>query len=285
MTPSFVAAVFGGAVAGYGIALLITSLIPAPPALGPALDRLYPSDRHDMPRSAIERLRGRIRVPAADLAILGRTPERYVLDLTLWALGGLALPSLLSLLLVIAGFVAPAVPIGAGILGAAGAVWLVQKDIAARAQAARDEFRRGICTYLDMAATQVHGGRGPMEALNRAASICHGWVFDRLREALIRADLQLAPPWHELKQLSTELGVTELGDLADIMQAAATEGAQVHETLRARADSLRDHIRTQQLEEAEIRTNKLDVPAAALILVLLVLMGWPFMARLFTHQP
>jgi hypothetical protein len=121
-----------------------------------------------------------------------------------------------------------------------------------------------------------------MESLDRAVGICHGWVFDHLRAALARARLRLTPPWDELKRLSLEIDVVELGDLADIMRSAGTDGAQVYQTLRARADSLRDQIRTQELEAAEVRTNKLDMPAAALILVLLGLMGYPFMAALFT---
>ncbi len=64
------------------------------------------------------------------------------------------------------------------------------------------------------------------------------------------------------------------------MRSAGVDGAHVYNTLRAKADSLRDQIRTQQLEKAEVRTNKLDIPATALILILLVLMVYPFMAKL-----
>ncbi len=281
---AFLTALLGGAVLGGGVAALIVGLFPAPPALGPALDRLYPATRHQPNRSPLDWLRRHVRVPRADLAILGRTPERYVLSLVLTVLFALSIPVLLTIaLLVLRVSVTPAIPLGGVLIAAAFGVWLAHADVVSKAAAAREEFVRGMCTYLDLAATQVRGGHGPMESLERAVEICHGWVFDHVRGALLRANLQLTPPWNELKRLSVELNILELGDLADIMRSAGVDGAQVYNTLRAKADSLRDQIRTQQLEKAEVRTNKLDIPAAVLILILLVLMIYPFMARLLSH--
>jgi tight adherence protein C len=281
----FVFAVLGGCVAGAGIGLLFVGLLPAAPALGPALDRLYPATRRDTSQSLLGWVRRRIQVPRADLAILGRTPEGYVVSLITTGLVALLLPVIVTVFAVLLGLeVTPLIPIGAVLLCAVFGVMVAHQDVVSKARNAREEFVRGMCTYLDLAATQVRGGHGPMESLERAVEICHGWVFDHIRGALMRANLQLTPPWNELKRLSLELNIVELGDLADIMRSAASEGAQVYQTLRAKADSLRDHIRTQQLEKAEVRTNKLDIPAAALILVLLVLMIYPFMIRLFQQS-
>jgi hypothetical protein len=285
-SPLLALAVVGGATLGGGVSLLLVAALPATPALGPALDRLYPSTRRPPSRSFVGWLTSNLQVPRADLAILGRTAESYVVMLIVYGLTALALPALLGLLVAIVGLsVTPYLPAGAALFAAVAGVWLAHQDVVARARAARAEFVRALCTYLDLAATQVRGGHGPMESLDRAAGICHGWVFDHLRAALVRAELQLSPPWDELKRLSMDLNVVELGDLADIMRSAGTEGAQSYQTLRAKADSLRDYIRTQELETAELRTNKLDVPAAALIFVLLALMGYPFLAGLVPHQP
>ena len=286
MSPNvtFMLAVLGGATAAFGVFLLVAMLVPAPPALGPALARLHPGANPAAGHPVRDAIRSRVRVPDADLAILGRTVDRYLLTLGLSALFALLVPALVTLTVLVTDIpVSPAIPAGGALLAAAGAAWLAHRDTIAKAAAARAEFRRGMCTYLDLAAHQVLGGHGPMESLERAASICHGWVYAHLRDALLRAQLQLSPPWDELKALSTQIGVVELGDLADIMRTAGVEGASVYQTLRARADSLRDQIRAEALEVAEVRTNKLDIPAAALILVLLVLVGYPFMARLFIH--
>ncbi len=286
MTPNqpLVLAVLGGATTTAGLVLLAAQLMPAPVALLPALQRLHPGGVPDATRTPLDWVRRRIRVPHADLAILGRSADRYYLTLGLSALFALLIPALLSVVVLVTGIGVPVyLPAGGAVAAAAGATWLAHRDVVAKATTARAEFTRAVCTYLDLAAHQVLGGHGPMESLTRAAGICHGWVFVHLRAALLRAELQLSPPWDELKKLASEIDVIELGDLADIMSTAGTEGADVYQTLRARADSLRDQIRAQALEVAEVRTNKLDIPAAALILILLVLIGYPFMSRLTTH--
>lgn len=282
--PPLVLAVLGGSLVGLGGFLLVNALMPVPPALGPALARLHPGAHPGEDRPLWNAVRGRFRPPHTDLAILGRSVDRYIVTLCLSALLALLMPAVLAIVVTVAHIpVSPFVPAGGSLLAAVGAAWLAHRETVDKAATARAEFTRAMCTYLDLAAHQVLGGHGPMESLERAASICHGWVFVQLREALLRAQLQLRPPWNELKELSTRVGVVELGDLADIMRTAGVEGAHVYQTLRARADSLRAQIRVHALEVAEVRTNKLDIPAAALILVLLVVIGYPFMVRLFTH--
>ena len=114
-----------------------------------------------------------------------------------------------------------------------------------------------------------------MAALERAASGVDGWVFERLRETLLRAQLQLHQPWDELRRLAEEIDVPELGDVGDIVHAAGADGAVVHETLLARADSLRDQIRLEALARAKATTSKLDIPGAALLLVLAIFIIYP----------
>src|SRR5687767_15472567 len=121
---------------------------------------------------------------------------------------------------------------------------MAHRDIVAKAERARREFVRAVCTYLDLVALQLSAARGPVQALEQAATICHGWVFERIREALLRAQMQMVFPWQELRAMSEEIGVPELGDVGAIMQSSGTEGAQVQHTLREQADSLRDQIRT-----------------------------------------
>jgi Flp pilus assembly protein TadB len=284
MNELFVLAVVGGGLAGGGLAVLCAALLPAVPALGPALDRLYPTTRQPERQTFVRWLSRNMQIPRQDLAIIGRTSEGYVVSLIANGLAGLAIPATLGVISAMLGLgVPPTIPLGGAVLFAIAGMWLAHRNVLEKARAARAEFVRALCTYVDLAATQVRSGHGPMESLERAVGICHGWVFDHLRAALARARLRLTPPWDELKRLSRELNVVELGDLADIMRSAGTDGAQVYQTLRARADSLRDQVRIQELETAELRTNKLDMPTAALILVLLGLMGYPFMAALLAY--
>ena len=173
-----------------------------------------------------------------------------------------------------------AVPV-AGSLGLALLFALIaHRSVIVSAEVARDEFRQAICTYLDLVALQLSAAHGPVQSLERAAAICEGWVFDRISEALRIAQMQMHSPWDELRDLADRIGIPELADVGAIMRSSGTEGAQVHETLRQRADSLRDQIRTDNLARAEAVTSRLDIPGALLVFVLLGFAIYPFLARL-----
>ncbi|GLW34480.1 type II secretion system F family protein [Actinoplanes regularis] len=277
-------AVVAGGVIGLGLFLLVLQLLPARPALGPALRRLHPVGGTSTSTAVAAQswFRRRLRIPHADLQLLGRTTDQYFLTVGLSALLGLLFPTVIALPVLLFDLPVPlAVPLGGSLLASLGAAATAHFDVIAKAKAARAEFARAMCTYIDLAAHQVLAGHGPVESLNRAASVSNGWVFRRIREALLSAELQLRPPWEDLKALGADIEVIELADLADIMRTAGTEGANVYSTLRARADSLRDQLRTRALAEAEVRTSKLEIPSSALILVVIVLLAYPFLTRLF----
>ncbi|MDG4833008.1 type II secretion system F family protein [Solwaraspora sp. WMMD1047] len=285
MTPAWLALVtVVGAGFGLGLFLTVHELLPASPALGPALARLQPQPG-EVPgrRTAWQRLTSRAHpiVPATDLRLLGRTPEEFVTSLAVVTLIGLALPStLLGLLALIGRGFGPGVPVIAALICAAFLVALLYRDVASKAAEARRECRRAVCLFIDLAALQRAAGRGTEESLRRAASKGSGWVFTRIRQALLRAELEVTPPWTGLHRLGADMGVPELGDLGDIMQSAGVSGAQVYRTLRARAASLRGQIRADELARAELRTSQLEIPGALLLIVLMLLALYPFLARL-----
>lgn len=281
-------AVIGGGLLGFGVFLLVREALPAAPALGPALRRLHQppgvAAGQGTKRNQLEWLGGParwLRPPSRDLALLGRTPEQYALSILLSVLVGLLAPSITSLLLATAGVGLPfGVPVIAGLALACLAALVAHHDVLTKADRARREFSRAVCTYLDLVALQLSAAHGPVQALERAAAVCDGWVFERIREALRMAQLQMHSPWEELRELADEIGVPELGDVGAIMQSSGTEGAQVHETLRQRADSLRDQVRTDNLARAEAVTSRLDIPGALLVFVLMGFVLYPFVARI-----
>lgn len=277
-------ALAAGATLGLGVFLLLWRWLPATPAAGPALRRLHPAGlgvRH-LRQPWWQRLPSRLwRPPARELALLRRTHGQYVVSLVAAALVGAATPAAAAALLSAAGVRIPVtIPAGAAVLFAALAAWSAHRDVIIKATRARYEFRRAICSYLDLVSLELAAGNGPVAALERAAGAVDGWVFTQLREALHRAQLQLHQPWDELRTLAATIDVPELGDVGDIVHAAGTDGAVVHDTLRARADSLRDQIRVEALARAKATTSKLDIPGAALLLVLAVFMIYPLLARL-----
>lgn len=280
----------GGALAGFGVYLLVMQFVPATPALGPALRRLHPGvDPHFAPPAETPADTGdwmsKLRLPMADLAILDRTPERHVSSVALSGLLGLLLPVVATVGLVVAGrSVPPAAPVALTLLLALGMAALAHYDMLAKAKAARAEFVRALCTYATLTAHQVRSGHGAVEAMERSAGICDGWPYVRLRTTLLSAQLQMRAPWDEMKALAATIGVVELTSFADIMRSAGNDGAQVYQTLRAQAASLRDQIRVRALEVAKTRTSKLDIPSTMMVLILLVLIGYPLMVSLFNQK-
>ncbi|MEO3745168.1 type II secretion system F family protein [Plantactinospora sp. B5E13] len=281
--------VLGGAAVGLGLFLLVREAMPATPALGPALRRLHQPPGLTRPRTRagvrdLDWLTGLtrwVRPPHRQLALLGRTPEQYTLSLVLSGLVGLATPAVSSAILFLGGVRPPVVVPTVGSLGfALLAVLLAHRNVLVRAERARREFSQAVCAYLDLVALQLAAAHGPVQALERAAGVCDGWVFERIREALRIAQLQMHSPWAELRDLAEKIGIPELGDVGAIMQSSGTEGAQVHDSLRSRADSLRDQIRTDNLARAETITSRLDVPGALLVFVLVGFVLYPFVARI-----
>jgi len=279
-------AVTGGAVAGTGAFLLVREFLPATPSLGPALARLQPGAvaAASPPRPTIGGSWGWlarfVAVPRRDLAILGKGPEEYLTSIGISATAGLALPVVLALLAGLAGFGAhPVVPAVVGPSCAALFALIAHHDLQRKATLARREFGRALCTYLDLVILELTAA-GPVQALERAAKTCHGWVFDRLDHALTQAQVQMVFPWDQLRVLADDIGVIELHDFAAVMRSAGDAGAHVQQTLHEQVHALRDRQRTDALTRAENVSARLEMPAALLVIVLAIFVIYPLIARL-----
>ncbi len=184
----------------------------------------------------------------ADLAILGRPPERLLAEQATAAVAGLLLVPAMTGLLAVGG-------VSTGWqLPAGGAVVLAVAGFAAPALAVRQEaaarradVRHALAAFLDLVVIATAGGAGVEAALTYAAATGQGPAFAQLRQALETARLTRQPPWQTLGQLGTELGVTELTELAASITLAGTEGAKVRASLAAKSAAMR----ARQLAEAE----------------------------------
>jgi Flp pilus assembly protein TadB len=219
-------------------------------------------------------------IPSKDLAILGRGIDAYLTAIGTSAVLGLVAPSILTFLVTLSGHHLPILlPALAGPVCAVLFAFAAHRDVLTKARVARRDFTRAFCTYLDLVGLELSAA-GPVQALERAAKICHGWVFERLQDALTQAQLQMTLPWEQLRRLSDEIGVTDLHDLAAIMRSAGDSGAHVQNTLHEQAEAQRDRQRTDALARAEAISARLEMPAAMLVIVLAVFMIYPLMARL-----
>jgi Flp pilus assembly protein TadB len=296
MSPLVVAVLLLGSLAGVGLTLVVSQLVPAPPDLGAALERLSTqrSPAHDVPSAGLQDRLGRallarggslpgLRPPSRQLAILRIAPHQWLGEKALLAVIGLAFPPLLVGLLDVAGIGLPwAVPTLASLALAALFYSLPSLTVRERAAAAREDFARAVGAYVELVALERLAGAGTNQALENAAHVGQSWVFERIREELLRARLSGATPWDSLAALAEELGVPELADLSDIMRLAGEEGAQVYEALRARGRSLRTAMLTREQARANAASERMVLPVALLALCFALMIATPAMYHLLS---
>ncbi|WP_052442925.1 type II secretion system F family protein [Streptacidiphilus neutrinimicus] len=285
-----------GAAVGGGVTMLVAGLSRGRGDLGDVIARMD-ANRIDLlaPQQTVqpadwrERLGGwalsrisdsLVRLPRKELAILRESPALQLGKKIGVALYGLLAPALGTAVAVALGAQFPFVIPGVISLVFAVVGWfLVDVNARQRAAEARTEFRIAIASYLDLVSLERAADAGPSEALKRAAQVGDGWVFERIRDALLRAELAGIAPWEGLRQLSEEIDVPELGHPADIIAIAGEEGASVYSTLQAQARSLRGVLLTDQQAHANTASEKMVVPVAALVILMTLYIAAPAMVR------
>ncbi|HSJ47165.1 MAG TPA: type II secretion system F family protein [Euzebyales bacterium] len=273
-----------GAGLGLGVTLLVRSLRPRPPGLRgalAALDRPGPVRSDDRPsrrRAKIAALSSWAadRAPAADLELVGRTPERHAVRKLSAAMTLAALPAAASGVSALAGVgVRPgAVAMVSLCLALIG---FVTPDIELRGLAAerRAEFVHALSSFLDVTAVLLAGGAGTESALHAAASLGDAWPQQRLRAALDRCRLTGQTPWEVLGLLGDRLQIDELSQLATSLQLAGEQGARVRITLTERARALRSAQLTAVETRARAVTEQMSVPVALLAVAFMLFVGFP----------
>src|SRR6266516_1639017 len=235
-----------GAAAGAGIVLVIAGLRPAPPRLDAVLARI--SVPAVLPGGASLQAGlggwmathlarpGRLAIPRTDLALLGRSPETFLVHKLAAAAAGLASFALLGLFFAATGTAMP---------------WQIP------------------------AAASLAAGAGTSEALEYAARIGSGWPFARIAAALQAARTAHEPPWRHLAALGEEIGVPEVSELAGTAEIAGSEGTKIAATLAAKTESLRGQLLADTRSRANSRTTTMIVPLSLLGLGLVLLMAFP----------
>jgi Type II secretion system (T2SS), protein F len=294
MSPMLTGALLCGGLAGLGTALAIAQLVPAPPDLVAALGRLGTQSRQlsEVRGGGAQARLGRallaradvlpgLRPPLRDLSILGIEPHNWLGEKALLAVIGLAFTPCLAALLGVAGIGLPwAMPSLASVAMAALFFVLPSLTVRERAAAAREDFARAVGAYIELVALERLAGSGTTQALENASRVGQSWVFERIREELLRSRLSGSTPWDSLARLAGELGVPELGDLSDIMRLAGVEGAQVYSALRARGRGLRTSLLTREQARANAATERMVMPVALLALCFALMIATPAMYHL-----
>ncbi|MEU5874222.1 type II secretion system F family protein [Glycomyces sp. NPDC047369] len=218
-----------------------------------------------------------------DLAAIELSPALFRHRLVRTVTAAVAVPLIGAGLLTAAGIGGVLVP-AAGLSAFAGliAYQLTRAHLRAEANDARDEYRRGLATYLGLAAMRLSSGAGIESALRKAAAAGHGPVFAAIRAALDRAALLGQSPWDALADLGERVGVAAFEQLGATAGLAGESGARIGTSLADRARALR-LARLAELEtKANIATERMSLPVVALATSFLLLIGYPAITSVLT---
>ena len=291
-------ALISGALMMIGPVLLIARYAPRHPALGAYLDSASGSATpHSLTATAatepqvsdrigywLQRHIGQwVRIPRAELEILQTPVHKFLADKATFAVIGLALPPIMSVVLRLMGI---AMPIGIPVIGslalAAGLSFLPDVNVRSETKQALEEFVFVLGSYLDLVSLDRRAGTAPRQAMEQAAQVGDSWVFKRLAEELAHSRLSGIPPWERLKVLGDRYLVPELTELGHIMRIAGTENAGVYETLKQRSKAMRKAHLAKEITEANETSTKRSAPVALLGIVFTLLLAAPAILALMS---
>ena len=279
--------ILAGAMAGAGIVLVVSRLLPAHPDLAQSLRMLSPFTV-STPRSetegwesvgawGLEKLPEKLRpIPQKDLALLGMTPPAFLARKMAYCLAGLVIPSVVGYSAILLGLSLPwVVPACCSLVVAVVGFLLPDLSVRAKAARARAEFSRTLACFVDLVALERSCGSGTKQALDTAAGIGDSWVFHRLQERLDHATWSGQTGWDGLSQMAADLDLSDLSDVADIMRLSGAEGAGIYRILRAKARSMREGLLLTDMTTANETNEKMSMPVSVLGIVFLAILIGP----------
>ncbi|GAA1851984.1 hypothetical protein [Myceligenerans crystallogenes] len=298
MTTGLQIALVAGALIGLGLSLLVWRLVPAAPDVVDVVRRYSPEAVREraavradpdafgaveqMGLWAMKRLPPFAlgKAPTQELLLLRIPVHRYYGNKVMFALVGLALPPLVGYFFIMIGLPIPVPVPAAGSLVAAGIFYTFpDMNVRGDARAARAEFARALGVYIDLVALERLSGAGPRQAMESAAEVGDSWVYVRIAEELQRSRWSGVAPWDALQKLSDDLGLPELGDLADVMRMSG-EGSQVYDNLRARSAAMRSAMLNTERANANAVSERINMPMSMLGVVFMVILITPALLRI-----
>lgn len=287
------AALFGG-LTTFGFVLVWVGLHPRPEPLTAVLSRLgrpLPAPAEEAGAGVESRLAGRIgrtrpgrrytEALASDLRVLGRRPDDELISLVIDVGIGVATVPALVLVGGIAGMRVPPVLAAWAAVAVAAALGASRwAGVRRKAANRRDEFRYSLAAFCDLTAMNLAAGRGVSQSLETAALQGEGWAFTELRSALAAAYERGTPAAEGLERLGVVLEVDDLVEVAGSIRLAGTNGAAVRATLGSKARTIRDRLTAQVERRAAAVTEKMGLPAAAVLMGLVAFYIYPAIGTL-----
>jgi tight adherence protein C len=281
-------AALAGALLGAGLLLVVRGVMVHPAPLGDLLADLHRPRTPSAPRPTRWWERAAAAVGAAgltgrepDLAVCERTHAKFVADRAAWAAIGAAVGGSAVLLRPLGLFTFVPVPLALAAvpMGAVVGWFYALEDLRTDAVTYRREFVHSLAAYLELTSILMAGGAGVETALHEGASIGSSPGFRHLRAALSAAAARREPPWTAFGELGRKIGVRELEQLEAAMTLAGS-GARVKESLRVRAEGLRERDLADQEAAAHARSETMVLPVAMMFAGFVLLLGYPAVAGL-----
>jgi hypothetical protein len=288
-----VLAALAGALTATSLVMIAYALRPPPLRLDVALARIRPTplepDHRPVPPPSgrlgawlvdLARPSGVLAIPHTDLALLQRTPGRFMVTKLVLLLAGLGLPHAVATALTLVADLSWTIPAMSGLLLGIVLFFVPDLTIRSAARTCRREFRYAVISYLQLVILERQAGASVNTALERTARIADSWPFTRIHDALTRARRAQQPPWRALADLGEQIGVHDLVDLAYTAEIAAEHGAGMHKILTAKVAAMHHETSAAVRSEANVRTTTMWVPVSLLMLGYVILIGFPFLYRL-----
>jgi Flp pilus assembly protein TadB len=216
-----------------------------------------------------------------DLALLGRTPEDFVVARLLWAAGGLVAAVMIGSFVKTPPLLLPL----AIFAGAVGGWFVAVQELHDRATKRRRTLALALAAWTQMSALMIRAGIKDEQAMRRAAAAGDHWTFRMLASAMDRAVANHTELWAGLDELGAQTDVTEIRQLASELRLTETAGGTPTEALLAHADALRQDELANQLSAAKAVKLKQDLVLGALGIVLVLYVIYPTVRTLLDSHP
>lgn len=280
--------ILGGALIGTAVAFLVSVLMPTKPKLAAALESIEAdpvvgtsisdSRQEKVGRWAMTNVPSIFGAAAnkSDLALVGISEVDHYYNKVKLALFGLPLVALIGLNAQLLGF-----PITVPFLAVVPVMFLLWRypDSALKRQAAkaRNDFSRGVGSYIELVAAEIRRSAPVTVALSEAATVADSWIFRRIAEELNRARYRNVQAWDALLLLSDELEIPELAEAARIAQLSGKDGGKIYSSLRSLGRTLRLRNLTEEHAKANVVSGKISHNVTFIVMVFIVMIVIPML--------
>jgi len=211
----------------------------------------------------------------SDLALTGESFEtvmgRKAIAAACWFLGGVLAGSLLQSYLGLP----TGAPLAVGVIAAVAAFMAPDYDTRKEAKARRAVFTEQLSIFFDLVSLKMAGHAAAASALPEAAERGGGWPMILIRDTLFRARQTNANEWDALSKLGERIGVADLRDLGALVKLVADDGAQVRDTLTARAASMRRARLADEEGSADERNQSMRLAQILIMIGFAIFVGYP----------